>query len=249
MYNTLWSSEAFEVLAKYHANGDTHSAFVEQELFEIQETIRLEQQSANNGWAELVRTPGNRKRLLLIVLTAFFSQCSGNGLVSYYIHDVLASVGVHGASDQSVINGGLQIWSFLVAVLFSVLLVDRLGRRTLFMTAAVGMLVTFSVWTACSAVYADTGNPAAGGAVIAMIFAFYAAAGFAWPGLTVSYCAEILPFHIRAKGLAVAMAGTAASSVFNQYVNPIGLAALRWRFYLVRCRVLDLVLDGNGMLQ
>ncbi|KAL0262015.1 hypothetical protein SLS55_003450 [Diplodia seriata] len=232
------STEAFEVLAKYHANGDTHSAFVEQELFEIQETIRLEQQSANNGWAELVRTPGNRKRLLLIVLTAFFSQCSGNGLVSYYIHDVLASVGVHGASDQSVINGGLQIWSFLVAVLFSVLLVDRLGRRTLFMTAAVGMLVTFSVWTACSAVYADTGNPAAGGAVIAMIFAFYAAAGFAWPGLTVSYCAEILPFHIRAKGLAVAMAGTAASSVFNQYVNPIGLAALRWRFYLVYVGIL-----------
>lgn len=132
---------------QYHANGDERSAFVEQELFEIQETIRLEQRSARNGWADLVRTPGNRKRLLLIVLTAFFSQCSGNGLVSYYIHDILTSVGVHDASDQSVINGGLQIWSFLVAVGFSVLLVDRLGRRTLFLTAAVGMLVTFSIWT------------------------------------------------------------------------------------------------------
>lgn len=132
---------------QYHANNDPHSAFAEQELFEIQETIRLEQQNSHNSWADLVRTPGNRKRLLLIILTAFFSQCSGNGLVSYYIHDILTSVGVHDPSDQSIINGGLQIWSFLVAVAFSVLLVDRLGRRTLFLTAAVGMLVTFSIWT------------------------------------------------------------------------------------------------------
>ncbi|KAF4310523.1 putative hexose transporter protein [Botryosphaeria dothidea] len=234
------SDEAFRVLVKYHANNDPHSAFAEQELFEIQETIRLEQQNSHNSWADLVRTPGNRKRLLLIILTAFFSQCSGNGLVSYYIHDILTSVGVHDPSDQSIINGGLQIWSFLVAVAFSVLLVDRLGRRTLFLTAAVGMLVTFSIWTGCSAVYAQTGNKAAGGAVIAMIFAFYGVAGFAWPGLTVAYCAEILPFHIRAKGLAVAMAGTAASSVFNQYVNPIGLAKLAWRFYFVYIAILVL---------
>ncbi|OJD39032.1 hexose transporter protein [Diplodia corticola] len=234
------TSEAFEVLSKYHANGDTHSVFIEQELSEIQETIRLEQQSAQNGWADLVRTPGNRKRVLLILLTAFFSQCSGNGLVSYYIHDILTSVGVRDAGDQSVINGGLQVWSFLVAVGFSVLLVDRLGRRTLFMTAAVGMLVTFSVWTACSAVYAETSgtNTSAGRAVIAMIFLFYTAAGFAWPGLTVAYCAEILPFPIRARGLALAMAATAASSVLNQYVNPVGLAAWRWRFYLVYVVVL-----------
>ncbi|KAK7706170.1 hypothetical protein SLS57_009709, partial [Botryosphaeria dothidea] len=92
----------------------------------------------------------------------------------------------------------------------------------------------------CSAVYAQTGNKAAGGAVIAMIFAFYGVAGFAWPGLTVAYCAEILPFHIRAKGLAVAMAGTAASSVFNQYVNPIGLDKLAWRFYFVYIAILVL---------
>lgn len=138
--------------AQYHANGDEHSAFVEHELFEIQETIRLEQLNASahgwgGGWAQLVRTPGNRKRLLLILLTAFFSQCSGNGLVSYYIHDILTSVGIVAPADQSVINGALQIWSLLVALAFSVLLVDRLGRRTLFLTAAVGMLVTFSVWT------------------------------------------------------------------------------------------------------
>lgn len=73
-----------------------------------------------------------------------------------------------------------------------------------------------------------------------MIFCFYGIAGFAWPGLTVAYCAEILPFNIRAKGLAVGFALTALSSVFNQYVNPIGLEALHWRFYIVYIVILVL---------
>jgi MFS family permease len=87
-------------------------------------------------------------------------------------------------------------------------------------------------------VYSQTGNKAAGSAVIAMIFLFYGVAGFAWPGLTVAYCAEILPFNIRAKGLAVNFALTASASVLNQYVNPIGLDNLQWRYYFVYIGIL-----------
>ena len=152
---------------------------------------------------------------MLIVLTSFFSQCSGNGIASYYLHDILQSVGVTKSYDQSLVNGGLQIWSFLVAVGFSQL-VDKVGRRKLFLIAAVGMLLSFSVWTGCSAVYAQSGNQGAGSAVIAMVFLFYFAAGFAWPGLTVAYVAEILPFNIRAKGMAIGFACTSAASVLNQ---------------------------------
>ncbi|KAH8820310.1 general substrate transporter [Xylogone sp. PMI_703] len=229
--------EALRILVKYHANGDTTNHFVQSEFREIQETLRLEKQYSKNGWTVFLKTPGNRKRLLLIALTSFFSQCSGNGLVSYYLHSILDTVGIKGSYDQSIINGGLQIWSFLVAIFFS-LYVDKIGRRMLFMIAGVGMLVTFTIWTACSAVYAKTGNAGAGSAVIAMIFLFYGVAGFAWPGLTVAYCAEILPFNIRAKGLAINFALTAAASVFNQYVNPIGLQHLAWKFYFVYIAIL-----------
>lgn len=86
--------------------------------------------------------------------------------------------------------------------------------------------------------YAETGNTGAGSAVIAMIFLFYGVAGFAWPGLTVAYCAEILPFNIRAKGLAINFALTASASVFNQYVNPIGLQNLAWKYYFVYIAIL-----------
>ncbi|KAF3027577.1 hypothetical protein E8E12_000042, partial [Didymella heteroderae] len=197
--------EAFAILVKYHANGDRNNTFVEEEFGEIQTTIRLEREISKQGWSVLFRTPGNRKRVLVIVLTTFFSQCSGNSLVSYYLHDILNSVGITGSRDQSVINGGLQIWSFLVAVGMA-LTVDKLGRRFLFLFAAFGMFVSFTIWTACSAVYAEQGNTKAGSAVIAMIFIFYGVAGFAWPGLTVAYSTEILPYSIRAKGLSICFA-------------------------------------------
>lgn len=138
-----------------------------------------------------------------------------------------------------MINGGLTIWCFLVS-LGCAFLVDRIGRRTLFLSAGVGMLIAFSVWTACSAVYAQTGNSSAGSAVLAMIFLFYGAAGIAWPGLTVSYTVEILPFNIRAKGLTLCFVFTSLSGVFNQYVNPVGIEVLGWKFYLVYVVVLVL---------
>ena len=100
------------------------------------------------------------------------------------------------------------------------------------------MLVSFTIWTACSAVYAQNGSAGAGSAVLAMIFLFYGTAGAAWPGLTVSYTVEILPFHIRAKGLTLCFMFTQLSGVFNQYVNPIGIDALEWKFYFVYIAVL-----------
>ncbi len=66
-----------------------------------------------------------------------------------------------------------------------------------------------------------------------MIFLFYGVAGVAWPGLTVAYSSEILPYSLRAKGLALCLGVTALSGVLNQYVNPIGLEKLAWKFYFV----------------
>lgn len=229
--------KARQFLIKYHGNG-VETKFVQWEFEEIRNTLRLERETAaESGWKEMVRTAGNRKRCILIICTAIFSQCSGNSLVSYYIAQILKSVGITSPSHQALINGGLTIWCFIVSLAFA-FAVDKFGRRTLFLTAGIGMLVTFSIWTACSAVYQKTGNNGAGAAVIAMIFLFYTVAGLAWPGLTVSYTVELLPYKIRAKGLTLCFCFTALSGVFNQYVNPIGLENLAWKFYFVYIAVL-----------
>lgn len=201
---------------KYHAAGDANDRFVLSEFYEIQETLRLEKINAKTGWINFLKTPGNRKRLLLIFLVAFFSQCSGNGLISYYLHSILDSVGITSSYDQTIINGCLTIWSLIVSCV-ACMFVDKVGRRPLFISAAVGMLVVFTIWTACSAVYSRTGSTSAGSAVVAMIFLFNGAIGVAYPGLTVAYPVEIIPFNLRAKGIAILYACKALASTFNQY--------------------------------
>lgn len=229
--------KARQMLIKYHGNG-VETPFVQWEYQEISTTLELERQAASqSGWKEMVRTAGNRKRCILIIATAIFSQCSGNSLVSYYLVQILESIGIKNPTSQALFNGGLTIWCFLVALAFA-FAVDKVGRRILFLTAAVGMLICFTIWTACAAMYEKTGNQAYGNTVLAMIFCFYTVAGLAWPGLTVSYTVEILPYNIRAKGLTLCFCFTALSGVFNQYVNPIGLKNLGWKFYFVYIAVL-----------
>ena len=61
--------------------------------------------ASNIGWTSLFKTPGNRKRMLLIVAIAWFSQWSGNGLVSFYLNKVFDTIGITDATTQLLITG------------------------------------------------------------------------------------------------------------------------------------------------
>jgi MFS family permease len=193
---------ALKVLADVHANGNQDDELVQLELTEIRDTIRMEQEFESNGWMELIRTKGNRRRLLILITAGFFSQWSGNGLVSYYIHKVLNDIGYTSVVTQDLINGVLQIFNFGVALTMC-FFVDTIGRRKLFLTSTAGMLVAFIAWTVCSSRYAMDGSSSAAKAVIGMIFIYYFFYNLAWSGLLIGYTAEILPYKIRAKGLTV----------------------------------------------
>lgn len=160
------------------------------EFEEIKSAIELDRTVASNvGWKSLISTPGNRKRLRIIVAIAFFSQWSGNGLVSYYLSSVFKQIGITSSTTQLLINGILQIWNLFWAV-SAAFLCDRLGRRVLFLSehhdftlfhfltsfpaSAVGMLIFFTMQTVCSAEFAQHGTPDAAHAVVAFIFLFYA---------------------------------------------------------------------------
>ncbi|KAK5722218.1 hypothetical protein LTR17_014321 [Elasticomyces elasticus] len=229
--------EALKILAKYHANGDETDETVLFEYAEIKETLRLEYLfKKQSSYTDFFKTSGNRYRLFLIATLGLFSQWSGNGLTSYYFSSIMDSIGVTDPDTQFKINGSLTIMSLIISVSCA-FLIDRVGRRPLFIAATAGMLVTFIVWTVCTALFEANGNLAAGKAVIAMIFLFSATYAFAWSGLLVAYTVEIMPFKLRAKGLMVMNFFIQAALVFNQYINPIGLKRLtpQWKFYTIYC--------------
>ncbi|KAL2833789.1 general substrate transporter [Aspergillus cavernicola] len=226
--------KALKVLADCHANGDTQDEVIQLQFHEIQETIRLERQFEGNNWLELVRTKGNRHRLIILISAGLFSQWSGNGLVSYYIAKILEDVGYTDPVEQNLINGCLQIMNFIVALTMC-FFVDKIGRRKLFLISTAGMLVAFIVWTICSAQYDIAGNRSAANAVIAMIYVYYLFYNIAWSGLLVGYTVEILPYSIRAKGMTVMWFCIDAALFFNQYVNPIALDNIGWKYYIFYC--------------
>ena len=170
---------------------------VQFEMVEIQNSLELEKVHSTS-WASIVGTPGNRRRMRVIVGIAFFSQWSGNGLVSYYLTDVLKAIGITSETIQSVLkisphlrnqdltfrafsnlaispptrtlyNGILALFNFFVAV-GAAFLVDKVGRRTLFLVSTFGMTGAWLIWTICEAIYAKNGNDGAGKAILAFIF-------------------------------------------------------------------------------
>jgi len=54
----------------------------------------------------------------------------------------------------------------------------------------------------------------------------------AFTPLIVSYTIEILPYPLRAKGFTVFSFVVCLALIFNQYVNPIALDILGWKYYV-----------------
>ena len=63
-------------------SGNEQEEVVQLEHTEIRQTLTLKKEFEGNAWSELWRTPGNRHRLIILILLGFFSQWPGNGLVS-----------------------------------------------------------------------------------------------------------------------------------------------------------------------
>ncbi|KAL4733955.1 general substrate transporter [Aspergillus similis] len=230
--------EARKVLADLHASGDLTAPLITQEIHEIQEAISAEKESAaSSSYSDMVKTPGNRHRLLITVTLGIFSQWSGNGVVSYYLSMVLDTVGVTATKDQLLISGCLQIWNLIFGAIGAVL-VERAGRRPLFLTSAGVMLVSYIIITGLSGSFAFTGSAPTGTAVIPFIFIYFAGYDIALTPLLVAYPCEIWPFTLRSRGLSVAWFSAIGALIFNTFVNPIALSAIGWRYYFVFVAIL-----------
>lgn len=106
--------EAHEVLAKYHANGDTSDELVIFEFNEMKTAIETEAAAtAGVSYLSFFKTKGNKKRLYILVCIGFTSQWAGNNVISYYLPQILSTIGITSASAQTGVNGGLAIWSWM----------------------------------------------------------------------------------------------------------------------------------------
>ncbi|KAL0576167.1 hypothetical protein V5O48_005808 [Marasmius crinis-equi] len=224
--------QALEILARYHANGDRNDQLVQNEMEEIMTNIQKEKENRLTGWMALIKTPGNRRRMLVLTLCSTGVVFTGNTVVSTYVAPTLRLIGVTSAAQIAGINGGITIVSAIASTAGS-LCVDILGRRPIWIGSTSAVLVSFSILAALMASFTQSPNKSLAVAYIVVLYLYNIAFSFAWIPLTALYVTEILPYSIRGKGMAYFTTTQSLFLAIALFVNPIGIANLTWKFYIV----------------
>lgn len=146
-------------------------------------------------------------------------------------------IGITNSNTQLTINLILSAVN-VVSATGICFFVDYFGRRKLFLTSSISMLLCFIATTIALARFSEdepSTNSNAAHTVIAFIFLYYISYNIGFSGMLVSYSSEILPYRLRAKGLTLMFFCVDLSLWFNQYVNPIALLNIHWKYYIVYC--------------
>lgn len=164
--------EALGVLKRFHSEGLEGEEFVRLEFAQIQSTIALERELDKRFvWADVVRDAAMRRRFVIAAVVGFFTQWSGNGLLSFYMKKILALVGI--TDDRTVQKVILSntCWGLINAVPIA-LLAPRYPRRRMFLVCTIGTAVVYTVWTVASARSAIEDSAAASIPVLVFIFVY-----------------------------------------------------------------------------
>lgn len=228
--------EALAILGKYHANGNTQHPTVQFEYREINDTLSKELEAKKqSSYLDFFKTKGNRYRLLILVSLGFFSQWSGNAIISNYSSILYESAGITSSTQKLGLSAGQTSLSLVISLTMA-MLVDKYGRRPMFLTATGGMCATLALWTLSTGLYED--HAAEGGryAMIVFIWIFGIFYSVAWSGLLIGYAIEILPYTLRAKGLMIMNFCVQIALTLNTYANPVAFEFFdphTWKLYLI----------------
>ncbi|GAB1315337.1 hypothetical protein MFIFM68171_05547 [Madurella fahalii] len=230
------NEEALLILSKWHAGGNLNNATVQFEFREIKETIRIQKETERaTTYRDFFRTRGNRWRLTIIVSLGVISQYSGNALFSNYMNTIYKGAGIVDQNQKLAMSTGKTILDLIVTIA-AALNVDRFGRRPLFLISMCGMVVSFACWTVTGAVYEYSGekNAGSGYAQLVFIWVFGIFYDIGFSGLLVAYALEILPFHLRAKGMMIMNITVQAILALSNQTNKLAWDRLphHWNFML-----------------
>jgi len=116
----------------------------------------------------------------------------------------------------------LQVW-YILASFLTWYTIDRIGRRPLLISMAIGMCVVLVL----EAILVAVGGTGASIAAVVMVFLFEACFTWGWMGCVWVYPPEILPLKIRAKGAALAAAADFLGNFLVVEITPPALKNVR----------------------
>ncbi|KAK9469019.1 general substrate transporter [Lipomyces arxii] len=227
--------KARNFFVKYHAEGEPDQLIVKMQMAEIMATIEEEKTQHMSNVIKWIKSPGLRHRLFICFFVPAMLQLEGNALISYYLHIILNNIGITDSLTQLKFNIGLTVWALVASVVIASV-VDRFNRRTVFMSGLSSMCFCYVIWTILSAInqqrnFEDKGLAAG---VVTMIY-LYNGCNVICAVIGTPYVMEICPYFMRATGSMIYQLSGNVVGLFNNYVNPIAMEAITWKYYIVWC--------------
>ncbi|XP_021287305.1 hexose carrier protein HEX6-like [Herrania umbratica] len=148
-----------------------------------------------------------RPQLVMAIALPFFQQVTGINVITFYAPILFRTIGQgESASLMSAVVTGLV---GTTATFISMLAVDKLGRRALFMIGGIQMLVTqIIIGGIMAALLGDHGGLSKGYAYLVLALICVYVAGFAWSWGPLGWLvpSEIFPLEIRSAGQSITVA-------------------------------------------
>lgn len=210
---------------------------VDQTLANIQNEVK--QETENKTRVTEIFKPWLRAPLIITVGIFFFQQFSGVNTIIYYSPIIFKMAGIV-SNTQSIIPAIIIGVMNVLACLLSVFLLDRTGRRKLYMIGIWGMIPSLALLGVCFHFKEALGASLPVFAVLSIVcYIFFIAISLAPLGwLLIS---EIFPLNVRGVGMSI---GSLAHWAFNaviaftflKLVNSLGIDVTFW-CYAVICLI------------
>ncbi|KAF2173876.1 hypothetical protein M409DRAFT_48791 [Zasmidium cellare ATCC 36951] len=227
--------EALEVLTRLNHKTMSDEAIVRTHN-DIVNTVAYEASIGSGTWGDLLKEDDiqSRKRFLIACSVQAFQQLGGINSLIYYSSTLFEKSLGFDKNLSALMSGALNSW-FFAASFIPWFLIDRMGRRPLFLSmislmAAVMVVQTGLIWN----VQNETSiAESCGAGAAAMLFIFQGAFTIGFQATVWVYPSEILPLKLRQRGSSIS---TACNWIFNfmiVYITPPAIRNIGYKTYII----------------
>jgi hypothetical protein len=212
-------TQAMEVLSRFRNLPASHP-YVQEEFSGIERQLNAEIEAVSGAtvWDLLKETftvTEYRRRFVLMFFCHLFGQWSGANAITQYSPSIFGYLGIEGEEARFLATGLYAIVKFVSVLIFSVFVIDFIGRRRSLMVGIILQILTLSFVGAYlgvtngrtpAQIKASPGATAASKASIVAIFIHAVAWSIGWFSIPYLVSAEVFPIRIRSLNVSILMA-------------------------------------------